>query len=206
MNDQRIYGYAAESKQVRQYQTNDTDSVYRALSANIQEYLSHEGLVERSPFRLSHTLLQIFTAALGVWIFVVKVSFKAQPFLTVGCFVSFAALVAGQLISAFMQHSSNVVFESTGSLRADAQPRKCFRALQGRRIRIVLALDGFSTNARITAQCVGPSHTFSPANIFKSEQMAVQYGKYFGSTGYFYPPALVHDLDAMLSALARGEH
>lgn len=195
-------GYEIKSKQVRAYETNDLSSVHRALSVNTQEYLAHEGLEEDPPMKLSTVFLETTAIAVGFYLFISKITFHTNPVAVAACFAAFVALVGGMTLNTYMQQSSDLVFQGTGKVRRDPPPKALFASLQGKRLSVFLVVKGFSPEVKFVAQITKAPALFRKPEVISSVEKKVQYGKYFGSTGFFYPPALTQDLDSLLKRLA----
>ncbi|AIN95135.1 hypothetical protein LPMP_010340 [Leishmania panamensis] len=198
------FGYELASKQVRVYQTNDVGSVYRALTANLQEYLAYEGIQEEDPTSLKNMFVKVLTVGVGVAVYVLCKS-HASEVLLAGSFLFFGALVAFQLVCSILQHNGNIIFIGSGRVVEDQQrgQKPCFRKLKNQRICIRLTQENmFIPVVKFEVQLIGPSRMFSPPTVYSRVEKTVQYGQFFGSTGFFFPPALQELIDGMLEAVA----
>lgn len=197
------FGYELNSKQVRAYQPHDLGSVRRAITANLQEYLVFEGVKEEDPTSLKNLFLKVLTICSAAGIYVMSKS-KVSGFFLLGGIATFAALVVFQYTCSVMQHNDDVVFVGTGKLLPDASrtQKQCFKKLKGQRLCIRLRQDdGAVPLVKFEVQIIGNSKLFAPPTVYSRTEQTVQYGQFFGSTGFFFPPPLIKLVDSMLEAV-----
>ncbi|KAG5512530.1 hypothetical protein GH5_08497 [Leishmania sp. Ghana 2012 LV757] len=197
------FGYELKSKQVRVYQPHDLGSVQRAITANLQEYLVYEGVQEEDPTSLKKLLVKVLT--LGVAAEVYALSKLQASGLPLACsFLFFGVLVAFQVACSVLQCNGNVIFVGTGRPMEDQSrsQKPCFRKLKNKRLCFRLTQESMSCPVvTLEVQLIGPSRLFSPPTVYSRVQKKVQYGQFFGSTGFFFPPPLLKLIDEMLNAV-----
>ncbi|EPY33418.1 hypothetical protein STCU_02228 [Strigomonas culicis] len=197
-------GYELVSKQVRAYRTNDVNSVRRALSSNIQEYLVHEGVKEDEP----HTFKNVFQCgvaiSLGVAIFFMRVVLNNSILLTTLCIGLYTSIIAVTFVNDSIQQSRNTIFLGTGVIEQKEDTKKTFlKKLEGRHLHVLLDTAN-APKIKIEAQIIDKPTLFVKHLVFtKDVERTMQYGKYFGSTGFFYPPAMVKDIDSIIAELTK---
>lgn len=197
------FGYELRSKQVRAYQLCDLGSVRRAITANLQEYLVYEGVVEEDPTSLGNLFLKVVTICGAAGIYAMSKS-KVSGVLMASSIAAFAGLVVFQYVCGVMQHSEDVVFVGTGKPLLDPSrtQKQCFKKLKDQRLLIKLwQKDTAVPVVTLEAQIVGESKLFSPPIVYSRTEQTVQYGQFFGSTGFFFPPPLIKLVDSMLDTL-----
>lgn len=197
------FGYELNSKQVRAYQPHDIGSVRRAITANLQEYLAFEGIVEEDPTSLKNLFLKALTICGAAGIYVMSKS-KVSGTSMLGSLVAFAALVAFQYACSVMQHNEDVVFVGVGKLVSDSSrtQKTCFKKLKNQRLCIRLQQDVTAVPViKFEAQIIGESKLFSPPTVYSRTEQTVQFGQFFGSTGFFFPPPLIKLVDSMLESV-----
>ncbi|EPY33405.1 hypothetical protein STCU_02235 [Strigomonas culicis] len=196
-------GYELVSKQVRAYRTNDVNSVRRALSSNIQEYLVHEGVKEDEP----HTFKNVFQCgvaiSLGVAIFFMRVVLNNSILLTTLCIGLYTSIIAVTFVNDSIQQSRNTIFLGTGVIEQKEDTKKTFlKKLEGRHLHVLLDTAN-APKIKIEAQIIDKPRFLQAPRVYKSVERTMQYGKYFGSTGFFYPPAMVKDIDSIIAELTK---
>jgi hypothetical protein len=198
------FGYELNSKQVRVYQPHELRSVRRAITANLQEYLVYEGIVEEDPTSLKNLFLKVVTICGAGGIYVMSKS-EVRGALMFGSIATFAALILFQYACSFMQHDEDVVFVGTGRELSDPsrEQKSCFKKLKNQRLCIRLRHeDSVLPIVVFEAQIIGKSKLFAPPTVYSSTQQTVQYGQFFGSTGFFFPPPLIKLVDSMLEKVS----
>ncbi|CCW64205.1 unnamed protein product [Phytomonas sp. EM1] len=199
MSEEFTFGYELKSKQVRRYKLNDISSVRRAICANAQEYLSFEGINEESPVNIWRTLLHVFISSMGVLIFLNRKKITQDWPLYILSYAGFFGVVAGMLVNNAMQQSHSVFFMGSGKLENNAI--KKFAGLNRHKLRFHLFVYPYSPQVKFLAEIIESRRLFENPKSLVSVEKTVQYGKYFGSTGFFYPPALVKDIDEIIESL-----
>ncbi|KAG5488106.1 hypothetical protein LSCM1_08171 [Leishmania martiniquensis] len=197
------FGYELNSKQIRVYQTNELGSVQRAITANLQEYLAYEGIQEDAPTSLKNLLLKVLS--LGVAAEVYALSKLRVHGLPLTCSILFfGVLIAFQAACSVLQKNANVIFVGTGG-PIDDQSRSqkpCFRKLKNRRVCFRMMQESASAPVvRLEVQLIGPPRLFSPPIVYSRVEKTMQYGQFFGSTGFFFPPPLLKLIDEMLESV-----
>ncbi|CCW71299.1 unnamed protein product [Phytomonas sp. Hart1] len=199
MTEEIEFGYALKSKQVRHYEINDLDSVKRALTANAQEYLVYEGVEEKSPVSVSGSIFRVFISSLGIFIFIAGKKILAQRLLSYISFIGFFGLILGMIVNNCIHDSYSVFF--VGSGKVGSTPNKKFAALNHHKLRFHLFIYPYSPLVKFIAEITDSGRLFRPYKSLVSVEKNVYYGKYFGSNGYFYPPALTSDVDDIIEEL-----
>ncbi|KPA73685.1 hypothetical protein ABB37_09615 [Leptomonas pyrrhocoris] len=200
---QYSFGYELKSKQVRAYQVHDLGSVRKAIIANLQEYLDYEGVAEEEPTSLKNIFLKVVTICGAAGIYVMSKSNVSGAWL-LGSIAAFAALVVFQYACSVMEHSEDVVFVGTGkALSHSSRAQKpCFVKLKNQRLCIRIRQDNVEIPViQFETQIIGNSKLFSPPTVYSRNEQTVQYGQFFGSTGFFFPPPFIKLVDSMLDAV-----
>lgn len=198
------FGYELNSKQVRVYQPHDIGSVRRAISANLQEYLVHEGIHEEDPTSLKNLFLKVLTLCVAAGVYVLSKS-RVSGQLLATAFVLFAALIGFQVACSMLQRNDSVIFVGTGQLLEDQTrvQKSCFRKLKRQRVCVRLTQENLAVPVvRLEVQIIGPSRLFAPPPVYSRVEKSVQYGQFFGSTGFFFPPPLISLIDGMLESVS----
>ncbi|GET85388.1 hypothetical protein, conserved [Leishmania tarentolae] len=201
----RVYefGYELNSKQVRVYQTNDLGSVHRAINANLQEYLAYEGIEEEKPTSLKNLLLKVLALGSAAEVYVIS-KMHVSRLLLVSSFLFFGILIAFQIAFSVLQDNGNIIFVGTGKLieSPSRSQKPIFHKLRNQRLCVRLTHENVSTPlVKFEFQLIGPSRLFSPPTVYSRVEKTVQYGQFFGSTGFFFPPPLQKLIDGMLEAV-----
>lgn len=197
------FGYELNSKQVRAYQPHNLGSVRRALTANLQEYLVFEGVVEEDPTSLKNVFLKVLTICGGAGIYVMTKS-NVSGVLQLVSICAFFACVIFQYACSLLQHNDDVVFVGTGMPLSDSSrtQKRCFKKLKNQRLCIRLRQeDSAAPVVKFEAQIIGGSKLFAPPTVYSHTEQSVQYGQFFGSTGFFFPPPLIKLVDGMLETV-----
>ncbi|CAG9567097.1 conserved hypothetical protein [Leishmania major strain Friedlin] len=196
------FGYELNSKQVRVYQTHDVGSVHRAITANLQEYLAYEGVQEEDPTSLKNLFVKALTLGVATEVYVLS-KFRVSGLLLASSFFFFGILIAFQLTCSFLQRNGDIIFVGTGRLIEGPRPQKrCFRKLKNQRLCVRLTQESMCAPlVKFEFQLIGPSRLFSPPPVYSQVEKSVQYGQFFGSTGFFFPPPLQKLVDGMLEAV-----
>ncbi|CAJ1985619.1 hypothetical protein - conserved [Leishmania donovani] len=197
------FGYELNSKQVRVYQTHDVGSVHRAITANLQEYLAYEGVQEEDPTSLKNLFVKALTLGAAAEVYVLS-KFPVSGLLLASSFFFFGILIAFQLTSSLLQRNGDIIFVGTGRLTGNPSrsQKPCFRKLKNQRLCVRLTQESMCAPlVKFEFQLIGPSRLFSPPPVYSQVEKTVQYGQFFGSTGFFFPPPLQKLIDGMLEAV-----
>ncbi|KAG5512291.1 hypothetical protein JKF63_07813 [Porcisia hertigi] len=196
------FGYELGSKQIRRYVVNDVRSVHRALASNIQDYLAYEGVKEENPVSLKNVFLKVFTLGVAAGAYALSKR-QVSGLLLAGSFLFFGMLIVFQIAYNIVQNNGDIIFVGTGRLIEDKlrSQKPCFCHLVNRRLCVRLTQEDLSIPVvTLTVQLIGPSSLFSQPPVYSEAVKTVQYGQFFGSTGFFFPPPLLKLVDELLES------
>lgn len=181
---------------------NDVNSVHWAIVANLEEYLHYEGVVEESNTSLKVLAFQALTIAFSGVVFLCrKMEMTALPFAYI--VVAFTIFVGMQFLYNVKQGNRDVIF--IGMLQPSddkLEQKKWKNHLKGKRLCVRLRhADICVPVATLEMQFIGRSKLFSPPSVLCRVEREIAYGKFFGSSGFFFPPSFTACVDEVLREL-----
>ncbi|CCD12628.1 unnamed protein product [Trypanosoma congolense IL3000] len=207
-NKKYVYGYELYSKNVVQYSSiSDIKTIKSAIAANINDYLTHLEVFESSKCctigeTVSYSLLAGALFAAG-FIYLAKDVLLPYSLTTLSLIGITALATLGAYVCDFVQQTDSVAFSATVSPSAHGN-KEYISALKGRRVCIRLNDVPNTSKICMEAQLIGPPSLFGAPEVYFSSLNEVPYGRYFSKDGYFFPPALVNDVDKLLNSLKDG--
>lgn len=195
------FTYELTSKQIRLYTINDLSSIGRALHANVQEYLEWLGFGEKRPISTKEFLFAMFTVCCAVVFFCVT-SVSYLGIFDVLCLATFILCFVPIFYYRWRHQLEDLAFHFNGSICRDDAP-DWVKRFEGRPMCIFIRGNQYSPVIEFEARLIKDAGFFTGVETIASVKKSVQYGKYFGSTGFFYSPPFVKDVDDLLNDLSR---
>lgn len=193
--------YEANSKQVRHFNVNSLPSVYRAISANIQDYLQYHGICE-NVFSFWTIVPTVIVAVIGLvmssmW----SMESSRKNFLFQSLFF-YSLLYARHLwIKNFVV--PDVIFQGTGKIEGKKDVKSFVNNLKktGKKLRISLRSGEKISILVLTLQLV--DHHIFPrsAKVVCEVKKELNFSHYFSEQGFFYSKTLIHDFDELMEKL-----
>ncbi|KEG11701.1 putative lipase domain protein [Trypanosoma grayi] len=203
-----IYGYDLYSEDVRQYSSlSDIRTVKSAVANNIRDYLCHTDAFEVTPNCDKNTILYYvlvsISSLIAITLFLGKDVLKLYDWITYTLLGICAICCPLAYLCDFGQDAESVAFLGTGSPLhgVELHNKDYIRVLKGRRLCVRVREVPNSSKLSIEAQLVGPARLFAAPCVYFSVSREAPYGRYFSKDGYFFPPALVEDVEILLKSL-----
>eukprot|EP00796_Vickermania_ingenoplastis_P010751 gene10751-7479_t len=181
------FSYEIKSKQIRRYKVNSLQSVRRAISSNIQDYLEFQGIREKQ-ISLWSIVPNIIIIALAALICFQRFYLLSSDYFVYEIFSFYAILV----LKYFWDRKfvvGDVIFEGTGNTDVKEHSKAFVRTLctTQKKLRVLLLYTEKHNAMILKLQLVEDSIFSSSAKLLCSVDKRIMFCRYFNSQGFFYP-------------------
>lgn len=196
------FSYELKSKQLRRYKVNSLPSIRRAISANLQDYFSFQGIKENEFHLWSNfpyfLIILVGSLIIHQWYYKVDSSFL------------FWERILFYLLFVFQRFWNNkfeiddLIFEGTGSVIVNENTSETAKLLgeTNKTIRVFLEFFPERNIVTIKMQLVKVEGIFPKKYpLLCGVEQRVNYGRYFSEQGFFYGTFFVNDIDLLFKRL-----
>lgn len=195
------FGYELKSKQVRRYKVNCLQSVRKGIAANIQDYLEYQGVSE-AQFSFSSMVPAFVILCIGAVIFLQWLLRAPDSRVQCSIVVFFIAFLFSKIWEKKFA-LNDVVFEGKGKVEVNENSKPFIKALaevKGK-IRIYLSYTESCNAMSLKVQIVDDSFFPAHSKVRCGVEKRILFSEYFNFQGFFFPPAMIADLDALMNRL-----
>lgn len=198
------YTYELTSKQVRRYKVNSLGSVRWAITANLQEYLSYQG-VKEDVWKFWSYVPDLFIGIVGGIIIYQWIQDTSASW-TFWEIALFYALFVFKAWWSTMFYMGEAIFEGTGRVDVSENTTRAAIALgsTGKKIRVLLDCTESDSSIVLKMQVLNSQGIF-PRHfpVLCGVEQRISWGRYFSEQGFFYPPNFKRDVDQLLEKLIK---
>lgn len=203
------FGYEIKSKQVRRYTVNSLQSVRRAISSNIQDYLGYQGISENRVSLLS-LVPNVFIIVAGIFVNLpLLFRHMERPNGQLYCVLFYLLYAAKSLWERHVSSANgSVIFESTGAVDVKPHSKPYVRALgeTGKLFRISLDYTEKQNAVNVKMQLLEPPRGLydrmrGKGKVLRGVERRICYCNYFSAQGFFYSVNMIRDVDEMCQRL-----
>lgn len=195
------FTYELTSKQIRRYKVNALQSVRRAITSNIQDYLGYQGVCD--------TQVSLWSIAPNIVVIIAGLMIFVQWVMQLPIEYVYYEIV-GFYVLLILKHVwdrkfvlADLVFEGTGNVVVKDHSKPFVKTLgeTKKKLRVFLHYTEKNNAMLLKMELVEDSLFPTSSELVLSAEKKILYSRYFSEQGFFYSFNMIKDVDSVLNRL-----